>query len=228
MKQILQIKISLDSVKPEIWRRFLVEKSVTFEQLHKVIQKVMGWENSHMYEFLIDNVSIVPSEEGHNLAESSFHKLFKSPEFIKMLEKNVSKDHLEFDTGDINQFLRKNEKEKPKNQFNIKTPINKLINSEKQQFLYIYDLGDNWKHTVIVEKVQEIKESQQIPFCLEGERACPPEDCGGVFGYEELFEIKNNPKHPEYEERIVDWLGENFDPEHFDVEIINNRLKSNI
>ncbi len=61
-------------------------------------------------------------------------------------------------------------------------------------------------------------------MCLAGEWACPPEDCGGTWDYEELMEIRKNKNHPEYEERIIDWLGEDFDPEHFDIEEVNKLL----
>lgn len=226
MKEVLQIRISLDGIKPKIWRRFLVENSMRFEQLHNIIQKVMGWENYHLYEFQIDNATITPEEEGYNLAESSIHKLSKSPEFMRMLEQqDLSKGHASLDVNKINKILSKMEKNKPKNFFNLNTPISKLIKSEKQKFIYIYDFGDRWKHALVVEKFLDKEESQSYPTCIDGERACPPEDCGSVQGYYELMKIRKDKNHPDYKERILEWLGENYDPDYFNINEVNKILK---
>jgi len=111
---------------------------------------------------------------------------------------------------------------------------NELLNSKKiklkdklslkQKFGYVYDFGDNWEHILTVEKILDNKDAALVPACLEGERAGPPEDCGSYPGYYELMRIKKNKKHPEYKERIKEWLGEDFDFEHFDIEEINKGL----
>ena len=101
--------------------------------------------------------------------------------------------------------------------------------SLKQKFGYVYDFGDNWEHALIVEKILNDKDAAIVPICLEGERAGPPEDCGSYPGYYELIKIKKNKKHPEYKERIAEWLGEDFDFEKFNLNEINNELlKQNI
>jgi len=81
---------------------------------------------------------------------------------------------------------------------------------------YVYDYGDNWEHTVKLEKILPREESATYPRCVDGKRACPPEDCGGPWGYKELLEIIKDKNHEEYEEKM-EWLGGEFDPEHFDV-----------
>lgn len=228
MPRILQLKISLDEIKPEIWRRFLVYDNISFEELHEVIQRIMGWENYHLWEFNINDNIITPPDEdrGFNAAEASFGKLFKSPEFLKMLEKqDLSKGSKSLDATKINEILQKSKKENKHEQIDIDESISKLINKEKQKFSYLYDFGDSWEHEVIVEKIIEYDEKQKVPFCLDGERACPPEDCGAVSGYENLIEIKKDKKNKEYKELIVNWLGENFDFEKFDIDEVNKRLK---
>ena len=107
-----------------------------------------------------------------------------------------------------------------------KIKLNKFIGAEKKKFDYLYDFGDSWEHEIIVEKISKnLPENvKQIPYCLEGERACPPEDCGGVLGYEELIEISKDKNHPDYEERIKDWLGEDWDFEKFNINEINKKL----
>jgi hypothetical protein len=91
------------------------------------------------------------------------------------------------------------------------------------RFEYVYDLGDGWLHDVLVERIDMPTEPLRSPICLGGERACPPEDCGGFPGYEELLEILRDPDHPEHEDRL-DWVGGTFDPEAFDLPGVNRKL----
>lgn len=81
---------------------------------------------------------------------------------------------------------------------------------------YIYDYGDNWEHVVKLEKILKYAESGKYPVCIDGERACPPEDCGGMWGYEEFLEAIMDPAHERHEE-LLEWIGGDFDPEHFEI-----------
>jgi prevent-host-death family protein len=94
---------------------------------------------------------------------------------------------------------------------------------EKSKFLYSYDFGDDWQHEIVVEKVLQIDPQVSYPICLKGKRACPPEDCGGPWGYAELLEVLADPSHPEYEDRC-EWLIAEFDAEWFDLESVNTEL----
>lgn len=85
---------------------------------------------------------------------------------------------------------------------------------ENDKASYNYDFGDDWKHEIVLEKIVPKEDGVKYPVCLGGERACPPEDCGGIWGYEELLETISNPEDEEYE-RMMQWLGGNFDPEYF-------------
>lgn len=80
---------------------------------------------------------------------------------------------------------------------------------------YIYDFGDNWEHRVELEKIIQKEDKNKYPACVKGKRACPPEDCGGVCGYEDKLKIMKDPEYSEHDE-IVEWMGEFFDPEEFD------------
>ena len=104
-----------------------------------------------------------------------------------------------------------------------KAKLNQLIKSEKSSFTYEYDFGDGWQHAVLCEKILPNQASPRA-VCLAGARACPPEDCGGIGGYEELVEAMKNPRRKRYKE-LVDWLGEEFDAEAFDLKRINSALK---
>ncbi len=93
---------------------------------------------------------------------------------------------------------------------------------EKDRFAYLYDFGDSWEHRVTVEKVSAT--GPAVPVCLAGGRACPPEDCGGVWGYAFLLELLADPSHPGRAER-EDWLRELPDPEQFSPDPINRSLE---
>ena len=82
---------------------------------------------------------------------------------------------------------------------------------------YEYDFGDGWEHDVELEAVGLRVPSAKYPRCLAGERACPPEDCGGPPGYERLLEILANPAHEEYDE-MLEWVGGQFDANAFAAE----------
>ncbi len=90
-------------------------------------------------------------------------------------------------------------------------------------FTYIYDYGDRWEHEIVVEEDNFDRNTKDAMFCLEGEMACPPEDCGGPRGYANLLAILADPEHPEYKERL-DWLGGSFNHDRFDPKEVNRRL----
>ncbi len=102
--------------------------------------------------------------------------------------------------------------------------INEVLPAAKSKMVYEYDFGDSWEHEVVVEKIVQAEEGVYYPRCLAGENACPPEDVGGVWGYAEFLEAMADPNHEEHES-YLDWVGEDFDPKEFDLEIINRRLK---
>jgi hypothetical protein len=102
--------------------------------------------------------------------------------------------------------------------------LNQFVTRKGFKFIYEYDFGDSWEHTVHVEAILPVEKGKQYPICLAGKRACPPEDVGGVDGYEEILEIFSNPKHPEHDE-MTEWIEEDFDPEFFDMDDANLGLR---
>ncbi|MDG6219153.1 MAG: SEC-C metal-binding domain-containing protein, partial [Candidatus Thermoplasmatota archaeon] len=187
----LQLKITLERSSPKIWRRFIVKNNISFHELHNIIQIVMGWENYHMYRFIIGKICIEGEGESGFCVDSMWSD-FHSSGSIPFCSKNLS--------------------------------VKDFLTDEIKECEYIYDFGDQWHHTLIVEKISS--EADDTPIVLDGKRSCPPEDCGGMFGYEELLEIKKDKTHELYEERIVEWLGEDFDSEYFDKQSINRQLNT--
>lgn len=104
------------------------------------------------------------------------------------------------------------------------TRIFEFIEEKGQKFKYEYDFGDGWEHSIILEKILPPDNQIQTPECIAGKRNCPPEDCGGIWGYSDMLDILKQPDHEEYES-YSEWLGDEFDPEYFDKDEINKMLK---
>ena len=83
------------------------------------------------------------------------------------------------------------------------------------RFEYHYDFGDNWRHEVLFEGCLRAEPGKRYPVCLEGARACPPEDVGGAWGYEEFLEALADPEHEDHD-GLLEWAGGSFDPEACD------------
>lgn len=92
------------------------------------------------------------------------------------------------------------------------------------KFRYEYDFGDSWIHEVQVEAIENDTSTHKFPICTDGARNCPPEDVGGIWGYSELVSAMEDRKHERYKE-FIDWLGEPFKPEAFDLKGINKELR---
>jgi len=99
-----------------------------------------------------------------------------------------------------------------------------LVKQKGRKFSYLYDFGDSWEHEIILEQNDYINPELDIAFlCLEGERACPPEDVGGVPGYSEFCDALLDPNHEEHA-RLNQWSGGNYHFEQFDVAMVNLEL----
>ena len=176
---MIQLKITLCGTNPLIWRRILIPDSITFFDLHHIIQISMGWTNSHYFEFTVGDYEIGYLNEKFDQSES-------------LADANII-------TADI------------------------LLAKEGMKFMYLYDFGDHWEHTVEVEKFLPEDTGEAYPVCLEGNLSCPPEDCGGVHGFYNLLEILKDKRHPEYSETKT-WVGRDYDSEKFNIEKINKKL----
>ncbi len=105
-----------------------------------------------------------------------------------------------------------------------KVKLQQVLFQEKTKILYVYDFGDNWEHEVLLEKIVTTEPGADDLLCVKGKRACPPEDCGGIWGYVDFLETIHDPDHEEHKS-LLEWVGGAFDSEHFDLADINQRLK---
>ncbi len=98
--------------------------------------------------------------------------------------------------------------------------LDKILKKEKDTLLYLYDYGDSWEHIVELEEILPFETGRQLPVCLAGENACPPEDSGGPPGYYYFLEVIGDSSHPDYEE-MRRWVYSDFSREDFDLVLTN-------
>jgi hypothetical protein len=175
---VYQIKVTLKGSKPPIWRRIQVTSDTTLVTLHHILQRVMGWEGYHLYQFVIGSIA------------------YGDPGLLGELEAEDARP----------------------------VTLETIVRGERFKFLYEYDFGDSWEHELRIEKILPLEEGKRYPVCLTGKRACPPEDCGGIWGYAGFLEAIRDPKHPEHGE-MVEWVGGEFDPEAFDPDEVSMELQ---
>ncbi|MCG8706878.1 plasmid pRiA4b ORF-3 family protein [Brenneria sp. 4F2] len=181
-----QLKVTLIGTTPSIWRQFVVPASITLDRLHDVLQIVMGWEDSHLHQFIFGKKQFTEQQEAPSQG--------KDEGFVRLYE---------------------------------------LLKRKGHKLTYLYDFGDDWEHEIILENTDyQPDEFGDFLFCLDGARVAPPEDCGGVTGYENLLGILRDPTHEDYQETL-EWLGipaelleiapDMF--EEFDADEVNDSLK---
>jgi len=105
--------------------------------------------------------------------------------------------------------------------------LSQVVSGVNDRSIYEYDFGDNWEHEVLIEKILPVNEETHYPVCLAGQRACPPEDCGGIQGYNRFLEAIQNSSHPQHDE-MLEWAGGSFDPEDFNLNEINQRIRQSL
>jgi hypothetical protein len=175
---VYQIKVTLKGSKPPIWRRIQVTSETTLAQLHRILQRVMGWEGYHLYRFVVGGME------------------YGDPRMLEEMEGEDAR----------------------------RVTLATLVWGEKCKFLYEYDFGDSWEHELLIEKILPREEGKHYPLCLTGKRACPPEDCGGIWGYVGFLAAIRDPKHPEHK-GMLEWIGGEFDPDVFDLDEVNTELQ---
>jgi len=92
------------------------------------------------------------------------------------------------------------------------TPITRIFKAIGDSIYYVYDFGDNWEHQVVLEHIIPKVPGIKYPLCVGGKLACPPEDCGGIFGYQECVDASNGKGRKELRE----WLDPDWGPNYFD------------
>lgn len=181
--QIVRLKVTLDWIKPQIWRRFEVPVDAPLIILHESIQAAMLFENYHLFAF----------EAGSKRHETRYAIPDPEGDFKPTLDARL-------------------------------VPISQLLDAGIERFTYTYDFGDNWQHTIMVEAAAQAEPSLTYPRFLTGANRAPPEDVGGVPGFEHFLTVMANPADPEYGDMVA-WHGRRFDPKDISETQIASRFK---
>ncbi len=179
--RVYQFHISLDVIRPAIWRRVQVPENYSFWDFHVAIQDAMGWEDCHLHQFDIAN-----------------------PTTGKLEYVGIPDDEFLDETRPVLA--------------DWETSISDYFVKPKIACRYEYDFGDSWSHEVKLEEILDLGSDVKYPHCIDGRRACPPEDCGGFPGYERLLEIIKDPEDGEFES-MMEWLGGSYNPEKFSTKV---------
>lgn len=175
----LHLRIVLLDAPLPVWREVTVPASLSLNQLHQVIQTVMGWENAHLWEFQARGTSYVAPLTGEGLWL----------------------DHAE----DASQ-----------------TRVVDVLKRKGSKLSYLYDMGDHWEHEITLQA--RLPQGGELTL-LDGENACPPEDCGGVFGYAEMLRVFAKKRKSAADRELLAWLGEGFDPSQAHLPAARKALK---
>jgi hypothetical protein len=178
---VYYLRVTLKDSNPTIWRDVLVPSNLTLEELHYVIQTVMGWDNCHLHQFIAGKIFYNDGMDDYDQYS---------------------------DTEDCDRNERK-------------YTISQLLCEEESSIIYEYDLGDSWTHYVELKKILPADAEVRKPRCIQGEQACPPEDCGGIWGYADMLETL---RYTETDETITG-LSKDFDPNYFNIDAVNRVLK---
>jgi hypothetical protein len=134
-------------------------------------------------------------------------------------------DHLHaFTIGSVTYGVPDEEAIEDKDEDEYEYTLDSLRLRKRQKIAYLYDFGDSWEHLIVVSDTLPAGEKDPgYPECLGGERACPPEDCGGIWGYEKILEARKKPETKEQKD-LLEWVGD-YDPEEFDLKELNKIFK---
>jgi hypothetical protein len=177
--QIARIRITLDDIKPAIWRRVELPVSNSLKTLHLAIQAIMLFENDHLFRF--------------DIGEASYGIRFDD-------------DYMDPPTRDAGNLR-----------------LAKLIERGVTTFTYTYDFGDDWRHSIVIEAVLPAGPATDYPRFVDGARRAPPEDVGGLPGFEAFLEAMAKPRHPEHK-AVLQWYGRPFDPEDISPAEVHARI----
>lgn len=174
---VVQLRISLVYLEPEIWRRLLVPGDCTLARLHHIFQAAMGWTDYHLHSTEVRG-------QRYGVPDPDWDDASLDERRYRLTQLVTTGDH----------------------------------------FTYEYDFGDSWTHGIVIESLERNVPPLKHAVCLDGARACPPEDCGGFPGYERLCEALDDPEDAEHDV-LLEWVGGHYNPESFDLTATNAALQ---
>jgi hypothetical protein len=179
---IARLKISLNDIKPIIWRVVEVPLAASLKTLHEIIQAVMLFENYHLFRFDVGS-------RGH---ETHYGIPDPQEDFIDIIDARTA-------------------------------TLGTLANSGIAKFIYTYDFGDDWRHTILIEEIVQADPAKTYPRLIRGANRAPPEDVGGFPGFAAFLDAMVDANHPEHAS-MRQWYGGHFDPKDISEIKIKARL----
>jgi len=181
-----QFLVTLNHVKPQVWRRILVPATLDFYDLHSIIQTSIGWTDSHLFIFSLEDKNNNKTIELVGDEESVEENFVLAQHYMKNPPEKGT-----FDDEMYQKFIR------------IQLLLAREVHLDDYvrnypEFRYMYDFGDGWEHEVLMEKIVEDYENDS-PEVLEGKGTCPPEDVGGPPGYDEFKRVMKDKEDPEHD-----------------------------
>lgn len=210
------VTIELVGSNPLIWRKVIMPADATFNRLHDVIQNVTNFQGGypsngyHLFEFNLGDLIVTNDEEAYEE-----HKGYKENKAIyDEILRTTPEDFLEFEK-------RRQERLKTDTRMPARVKIDSYL-EERGEIKYLYDFGDGWEFVI---KLEDTVDDYYFgyPTLLDGAETAPPEDVGGLDGFEDFLVIYRDVNHPEHKETKT-WADSAYFKE-YDADWINARLK---
>jgi hypothetical protein len=208
-EEIARLKVTLQGIRPPVWRRLEVPLDFSFAQLSGVILAAFGWTNSHLHQFEVGKRIQAGQRSIGRLDPDEDDFLPPTDAELARLFPSLAKEQARL-------FFS------PPLEDESKVTLAAVLASG-QRLLYLYDFGDDWRHTVLVEAILPTEKGTAYPRVTAGCRSAPPEDSGGVWGYEHLVAVLADPTHEEYGELRERYPY--FQPAEFDHAAANERVR---
>lgn len=219
-KREFHIRIKLNNAPVNIWRELVVPSNITLELLAFVLIDAMGWKHEHLYQFKGNNNVFYVNSRQLKEQENSFFGFFSRSE-----HKNSEKTSLEMvlqskaaskrEQSNVNVGSAEQEQARPK------------VKGERMKFEY--DFGDSWEHDLWVKGARDYAPNEEpVIKLLKAHGECPPEDCGGVWGYAELIELNKKKRKSAEEKERLEWydIPKGYDPEGCDLEWLQDDVEA--
>ena len=207
-KQIARLKVTLNGIRPPIWRRLEVPLEFTFRELSDVILAAFGWTNTHLHQFEVGK-RLQPGQRSIGMPDVLDED---EGDFLPPTDAELARLFPGLPKEEARLFFP------PPLEDETRVTLADVLTSG-QRLLYLYDFGDDWRYAVLVEAILSAEKETVYPRVTAGRRAAPPEDSGGVWGYEHLLTVLAEPTQEEDAE-LLDWLRDQypyFAPEEFDL-----------
>ncbi|WP_208560055.1 plasmid pRiA4b ORF-3 family protein [Marinilactibacillus kalidii] len=208
------IRIELKESHPKVWRKIVLPAGATYRRLHDMIQYATNFKDNHLYEFRLEEENRVVTNNEEAYLEHQYFK--KNRKLFEEQLKNIPKNMRKFEEQHQSRLNKE-----------VRKPSGLKIDDYLETYRsidYVYDYGDNWEITIILEDIVE-DYYFGYPILLDGAGTAPPEDIGGVEGYHELLRILKDPNHPDYHDRQF-WINGPLRYRAYDPNHINRMLKT--